>query len=266
MRGIEEVHIESGVGKFITGQKYTIWKPSRWRGDGTKPLVSLQHGTLGDGYTFLANSVRYIPLLIAGMYGFPVIAGDQDGLPNAGPGKSEANDASQANAWSAITQAQTKLGTKTGAGSVVAVGTSMGSHLTWCLHRSHQTEITHSIHCLVTVSATASYNANDPNFQFTQYADAAYSDVVGGWPAAAPTHDPGLFYPDFTNGRFVLMDTVDDPTNGGQNGVNQLAGLLTGTGKGNQVETHFYGTGGHDITKISYDEIARLVAKYSGVA
>jgi pimeloyl-ACP methyl ester carboxylesterase len=148
MRGIEEVHIQSGVGKFISGQKYAIWKPPRWRGDGTKPLVSLQHGTSLDGYHFLDPTVRYIPLLIAGMYGLPVIAGDQDGAPNAGTGKSEANDASQANAWSAITQAQTLLGTKSGVSSVVLFGSSMGSHLTWCLHRGHQSEVTHSVHGL----------------------------------------------------------------------------------------------------------------------
>lgn len=262
MRGFEQVHNEHGTGKFVSGERYSIWVPKKWRGDSSKPIVSIQHGSTNDGWTFLNPTVQYIPLLIAGKYGLPVIAADQDGAP-AYKHFGEANDASQLNAWNTITGAQSYLGTKTGPDSVVLFGTSMGSMLTFCLHRGHQSEVTHSVHALAGIAPDKAYDANDPLYNFKADADQAYSDVLGGWKAAARTHDPEYFYVDFTDARFVLMNTTDDPTNGGKTGIDAFVAAVQGTP--NAIEVHYYGLGGHDITKIDYDDIAKYVVKYSGV-
>lgn len=253
--------VDVGFGRAVAGQTDVIVWPANWRPNPTIPIVMLCHGTNGKAHSWLVSGAadKTQAILANGM---PVVSGDQEGPP-ANVGASQANDASQANTMTLLAWAQDRIGCRSD--KALIVGTSLGSWLAMNLHKNHPTTFLASAHALTATSSQAVYNASAGGADggvFKANTDQAYSDFPGGWAAAAATHDPASFYPDLTGLPMWMGNTTDDPTNGGQSGVDSLAAAIGGTAVDGP---HYYGTGGHDISKIPGADVAAFLYAHSGM-
>lgn len=248
--------VDYGVGRYVSGQADILILPPNWKANSNIPLCVFLHGDLGSALTFAQWPAVNFPFLLAERYGIPCLSIDADGAP-ATAKSSWANDASQTNTMTSITGAQTKIGCKTGNGSALIFATSMGTALGWTLIRNNRATFRAAVMTLVVASTQALYDTNP-----TQKAqiDQAYSNVAGGWPAARNTHDISIFAPELAGFPIWIGETTDDlatPAN--------VTALMNGIG-GTAVEAHYFGTGGHDITKIPPDPPAAYLAVNSGLS
>lgn len=244
--------VDYAVGRWVTGQKEILVKPPRWKPDSSIPLAVFGHSNLGSALTFAQGAAFVFPKLLAERYGIPSLLTDQDGAP-AAAGSAWANDASQANTLSQITGAQTLLGTKTGDGSALWFGTSMGTALGWCMLRNHPLLFRAAVMTLIVASMQWEYDNVPVN---AAQIDTAYAN---GWAAARNTHDISVFAPDLAGIPIWIGETTDDAASPAT-----VDALVAGIG-GSAVEVQYFGTGGHDITKIPAAPATAFLMKHSGL-
>lgn len=236
--------ISVATGRYVPGQMDGWCAPPGWKPKPVPPVLCL-HGNFGhrDSW-FQSGSWPFVKALLD--RGLPVVMADGFGAP-AVEGHEFANDASQNNYLATVTGAARDIGchpTK-----FMVFGTSMGSGTAQALQVNNPTRCIASAHCLVGLSTQAVYDADPAT---AAYIDEAYSDV-GGWAANQQTHDPQAFAEngDLTGLPMWVGDTTDD--SGGTSNIDLFCDTVGGTALDGP---HYYGTGGHDITRIDPDDPA----------